>query len=70
MNQEWKIGDLAMLFFKNNKENYITDVGIIKSFTNVGEEEFANIYLLYSKLSPINTYIHAPRKEVQIIHTL
>lgn len=67
MNQEWKENNLVILYYKNNKEECISDIGIIKSFSNVGTEVYADIQLLYSKYSPVNTFIHAPRNEVYII---
>ena len=65
INRGWKINDLVVLDFKNNKENYITDIGVIESFSY--NENFADIKLLYSKFSLEGTYIHSPRNEVYII---
>lgn len=67
IDKEWRTNDLVVLYYRNQKYEKITDVGIIESFTNFGEEIFADIRLLHSKYSKINTLIHAPRNEVYII---
>lgn len=58
----WKADDLVII----GKDN-ITDVGIIKGFHYIGSEQHADILLLYSKYSPVNTFVHAPKECVQII---
>jgi hypothetical protein len=67
LKRQWKINDLVLLFHKSNQDNNVTDVGIIKSFNNIDDDIYADIKLLYSKYSPIDTFIHAQREDVFII---
>ena len=66
-----KINDLVVTFYKNDKEEQIIDIGVIKSLRSFEDKPYADIELLYSKFSLVKTdsssFIHAPESGIHVI---